>query len=838
MDTDKSFEQLKYTLENRRPVLLVGAGFSMEAKNAKKQRFGTGKTLSSILFNKICKPNSEEDDELPSEENLKEVCDYIRDLGADNVEKRDQIITEHFTGCIPAEYHTLLSSYPWDYIFSLNVDTLIETIYKSTKSNLTVWNEDKHGHRNDNSTTLVKLHGCVQAKTHRYIFDSSEYRDFYISENCFLREFAHRLTENDIILLGTELQEDDIYTILDVYAKSGYTANPKFFFVTPNIQSPKLRRKFKNKDYYWIKQTTKEFLNFLKTIQTNTDRTELMREKGMLPIGQQMKKSFYESELYHGKESQYADFWGDWDVIYPSKSNWEQKIEDASNKVVCAIIGKAYCGKTCIARRLAVDLCQKGYLCFEYSFINTERIEAMLKYIQTFPSNTKLAILCDDNSATNWVHINTFLGSIPTNICKCVVLAVAKEEVFNKKRYVFNWDDSNFADLLVFPVSEQITSQYAKNIVAKLDEHNMLSVFHKYFENNHRLMEKECKKINDIIDVLYFSSNGRSFIDHIKDSIHFEDDQEKKYLLALLELGELNISIIPFPIFRSLLQGIHGPIDLDKFKESFNDWLLCENNVIKIRAHRLLRKSITDSLSEDERTEMLYRIVVGTVGQFAEGTYNQYTDLFQSALLFKRLLTSNFLSVESLDSFYINIERFCKDYSFYWVQRGLLKQQLHSFEFAESYLRKALSINPKSYQVKHALAKNDMNRGLEEIKENGNEDTFINGYNDMEALLNNPSYSKAFSYSAHTLINMQMIYSSIVNKKMDYSRCDMLVSTLCQNRLDDEVLKIVQKYINYLKGDYTDLSNKLRDYIDDYEKPGLVDQIDDDIVLFVNNESL
>lgn len=60
------------------------------------------------------------------------------------------------------DVHFYLTEYKWNKIYTLNIDDLVEYVFRKRSIELKVWNNDHDDRGNDKSrTTLEKLHGCV-----------------------------------------------------------------------------------------------------------------------------------------------------------------------------------------------------------------------------------------------------------------------------------------------------------------------------------------------------------------------------------------------------------------------------------------------------------------------------------------------------------------------------------------------------------------------------------------------------------------------------------------------------------------------------------------------------
>ena len=129
---DREIELLKKCIENRAPILLLGAGFSLGAKGQNGENLVLGSTLAKELFAHIIEPNRTN----ISEENwdnatfaarwgkLLEVCDVLRETGL--LSDRNRYFQALMSGCTfnDSPYYSSLLKVDWKYIFTLNVDDL------------------------------------------------------------------------------------------------------------------------------------------------------------------------------------------------------------------------------------------------------------------------------------------------------------------------------------------------------------------------------------------------------------------------------------------------------------------------------------------------------------------------------------------------------------------------------------------------------------------------------------------------------------------------------------------------------------------------------------------
>ena len=177
-------------------------------------------------------------------------------------------------------------------------------------------------------------------------------------------------------------------------------------------------------------------------------------------------------------------------------------------------------------------------------------------------------------------------------------------------------------------------------------------------------------------------------------------------------------------------------------------------------------------MDQNEIKKILYEIIRQTTGQFNEGDVNEWSEIFQKALTVKRILKEKILSLSTIRELLNEVERYGEKYSFYWIQRGIASQKDGEYDLADHYFREGIRLRPASYQARHALAKNLMERAIEQIK---NGDTSYapyymdEGRGEIKKIIDDPAYSRGYKYSLHALIDMSInkYCQKIINKHFE-----------------------------------------------------------------------
>ncbi len=341
---------------------------------------------------------------------------------------------------------------------------------------------------------------------------------------------------------------------------------------------------------------------------------------------------------------------------------------------------------------------------------------------------------------------------------------------------------------------------------------------------------------NDLIDFLYNLSHGHGFETHYTDMFSMiEKDVSYRYLQALTILEVLGLNSIPVRIFSTLLKNERTKFNFRDFSNMFEEILVIEQNRIKVRCLRLIQNTVINGTNEENIKDILAEVARQTSGQFNEGDINEWTEIFQRALTVKRILREKLLSVSNIRELLNEVEKYGKKYSFYWIQRGIVAQKEKDFDLADHYFREGVRIRPNSYQARHAMAKNLMERAIEQIEKGY--DSYASHYmdeglKDIKNIIDNPAYSRGYKYSLHALIDMSIKYYDAIGKKIDVNDVEYIkdrILELPKGELDSYIINAIEQYIIYcqkhnykrfreaiMKKHYDKMTNILSMVEDDY----------------------
>lgn len=742
-------ELLKDSLNNRTPILFLGAGFSFKALNHRNKTIELADNLKKKIFEEFYikkKPEHVDARYISDVENynLKDLCMTIKQESTERKKQLYEFLIDTFKGAHADpdnDFHIKVQEYNWTKIYTLNIDDLIENIYEHEKKSILVQNEKSIKNNDEIVTELYKLHGCVNKPENGFIFSTDEYISMIENADFRMKEFANDYYKNDIIFIGTELDEDDISYILKNYLSAGYEHNTKCFFICPTIK-PKLLSQIRgDKNSYIIYWDTEKFLNWLsENVQKNQiedDNLKHLHFRGFQNIEEILKNKskYYAPVLYNGYPPFYEDILDGWDIMYPKYKENRDEILGTTKSSVIALYGKMYVGKTCIARRIIVDFFNIGFNALEFKMENSLDFAMLSKYISNYTPGSKFAIMVDD-AAQIYRRLYEFIDS--EQMKDYLIIFVTTSNILHhmSKRHELLLHDSR--ELYINP---ELNYQYSCNIYEKLNEKNRLGALSKYADTRSSSI-RFIKDNKDIINLLYLLTHGKGFQEYFESMIEHIDTSAEYFNLFYTVAIFSVLQIDGYP--KEFITNIHKKIQIKELKIQFGDLLYFteENRFLKVRCSNLMESVVVSKLSYEKIINYILQNVYYLQGLFNEKIENIYSDYFHILVKENFLHKKLGIPYELLRQYYNEIENKFKDISYYWMQRAILEQHDKHFEEAEIFINNAKKIRPDSYQAQHALAKNRMERALKELEDGSSYSVvaylFEEGETGIIDLINNP----------------------------------------------------------------------------------------------------
>jgi len=222
-------------VENGNVVLMLGAGASLGARNAKGEGPPGAKTLAQMIARKFL---NDDYAVLP----LNQVSEYA--INETDLFTVQAYIASIFDGLNPTDAHTRLTTFRWRGLATTNYDTVVEEAYQRTRLpaqklvpfiDNTDRTDDKM--RGTNSLMYLKLHGCSTRTNDAQcplILTTDQYVSYRRGRSRLFSNFMEWACERPVLFVGYGLQDPDLRAILqeiDVHVPS----RPRGYLVSPGV---------------------------------------------------------------------------------------------------------------------------------------------------------------------------------------------------------------------------------------------------------------------------------------------------------------------------------------------------------------------------------------------------------------------------------------------------------------------------------------------------------------------------------------------------------------------------------------------------------------------------
>lgn len=794
MNEKEDIELLKKSLLSGNPLLFLGAGFSRESV-CHSGKMPTGEELIKELMIKFIK-GKVTDEELKEigGYKLRELCECINSINGSK-EQLNNYLTQKFSGVRPTNergFHYKVLEYPWVKIYSTNIDDLLENIFEDKKRAYTSMfcNEIP---KKVKGTEIIKLHGCSRHSELGYIFSRKEYADL-ISKGLDARllQFTTDLISNDIIFVGTSLDEPDVEHYIGIYENSGYKSRiNRIFFIEP-YPTLALKQRAEHMKATIITWTTSQFLEYVSQLAFNPE--ELQKLKIELNYNSifglsEIRKTFeevYESSIYEGFTTTWQDIFDDWTYknhkYLESKIILDQLVEN-KNKVKCfCIYGEAFSGKSTLIKQLAKELYISGYEVLEYKGVFLNR-ELMLKYIEKTQTN-KFVLLVDN--ASYYYKLIEKMYQYAMNENELIILCASRSYYHESKKYYL---DGNY--YLEYKCQDIIHQEDTKEICSKLIEKGYLGYLAN-IKGNRRFSEvmKNGSLVNFILELTYGKGLRKKILSQMK-KINNLSKEEQKLLVELAIFDGMDLEYYPKELFCLRFGNhvdIHGKIDINNMKVI--DYIKYDEQGLSLR-NNLLQKEILHNISNKDKIERLKYILMYISRYVIEENNDIWTIIFQSLAKVELLRSNLKINNKKIRELLYSLKTYYGENSYYWLQLGILEQVDHDFVKALSHLQMSSEIRPNSFKIQHAIARNYLRHANNEKSINIAQPLFERGEELMKGLIESKEYykRKAKPFSIHSYVEEKIKYIQKFNYNVTNNELYYMRDILDEIANNDEVAK-------------------------------------------------
>ena len=805
----KIIEEIRRILQEEPPMLFLGAGFSLGAFN----EYGDiplGEGLKREIVERFIQGKVAEEEKQEVEGyDLQDVCQYVDDSLKKYAELRN-FLTKRLSNVKPAEFHYKLSGYPWKKIYTVNIDDLAETVYK-TNNHLIQNQQRKKEEKENQKLEYVKLHGCVEGPIEELVFSRKEYSNLISGRMNFkLNDLGYDIQRENFLFIGASMDEPDIDSYVTRYERAGYFRKGKMIFVDPK-PTIKFRYRVKALSGILLEWTAEQFMEFLETVHYNPNEQEKcikrLNYSGIYlyqDIVNNMKnKKIYESRLYEGYNCEWRDVLENWLFESPYFEKLKERINSINyedgNTYCIALYGKRLVGKGCLLKQIGAWLNTKGYTVLEFKGKTLES-----NHLFEFMKSDKGSyyVLLVEDASFNYKIIEKIYKENDTDK-KLLIITTSRNYYHVKKRYYLEGNPYE-----EFEVEDKLDYPYARIIYRKLSEKGYLGSLSRNETQGCSEIVKKRILSNLFVQITY----GKFFEQRVQDSLDklLEDYSEQSMRL----FKELTLfDKIDLPYYPNEMLTDRYSIDFNCFHEAGTAKLSVGEEVIvdfvRIDAdgvtlkNKVMLKQVWKCITLDERKKIVLEILKYIAPYFSEKDNNYWRMIFESFLkediLEKKLC---FQLKDILDLFYQLKEEY-GEISYYWLQMGIVEQKQKDYIKALNHLKMARSIRPHAYQIQHAIARNYLRQAnyVEDLAEA--EALFKIGEEKMFELINSYEYykNKAKNFSVHCYVSEKIKYLRKHNKKIsndDVRKMKRLIDSILDIR-DDYINGLLQGFLSLLK---------------------------------------
>lgn len=802
-ESDKKI--IKEMLVHKAPVLFLGAGFTRECRKGDGTKLPTGSVLRQRLFDAFIKNKMGKVEQEISDYDLRDTCGVI----AENLGKKQELynfIKDQFDGAKPTKYHQYLTKYPWKKIYTVNVDCIVEYIYKKQKKPCVVQKTKHKKPVKTGAMEIVKLHGSVDNLNEPMIFSRDDYTNLMQGELKYkLMDLMCDIQNDDFIFVGASLDEPDIDFYLSKYENAGYElARGKIVCIDPE-PSYKVQSRMDNLGGRVIKATDKEFLEYINELDYDPDEHEMCRRRLEISgihqfksIMETMKPGVYESHLYQGYESNWKDLRDEWIFPSPDLLKLQQLIENieySQGGLFClALYGKSFAGKGCILKSLSLYLDKNGYDVLIYNGKEFDT-ESLIDYIVQ-GSNERYALII--NKASYYYRNIESLYEEKLGKKKLLVITASREYQHERKKYYLEGNEYE-----QYEIRGDISKAYAGMIHSTLVKKGGQG----YISQNKDIGIPEIIREKTLINLFSKITFGEGFMERLDEDVKGITgiDEIKELYIELAICDKADIEYLPKEIIngRCRLAFTQNGTGAHDYRSRYVvDHISYSPNGLSIK-NSLLTTMILKSVSTNYKKKQIIDMLSRISEYVQESAHDYWKMLFENISKYDWLLQDDLgFSKEDVLEILYSIKEHYQNISYYWLQLGIAEQGRKDFSKAKVHLATALRIRPNAYQIQHAVARNYLKWANAMGNDPQSKVLFDEGKRLMLELINSTEYykKKARNYAIHCYLNETIRYMDITKIKPTRREVNDWMNMLEYVEVkDDYYASLAPKVLDFLK---------------------------------------
>jgi SIR2-like protein len=433
--------------------LLLGAGASAGARSADGRDLPLGEKFGEELVSRFSL-------NVKAGTPLQNIWEAASLKAGSEKALRAAALQPRFSGCTPAPYHGLFSTFAWKRIFSFNVDDVLNTAYSSVGGRIQALAEV---HFEDpyldpelaaDRVQLIYLHGSASLPDRIVVFSPPAYADAIKDQNTWFHVFAGAFRSEPFIVIGATLREADFEAYLAQKKRYPNPLAPRSLYIDPSIDDAG-RAICARLGLLPIEATGEDFLKQISDLVTGRERISARLARDLKPltvlgavenlpqlaaVAQQFTLLPRESSkwpslprpaetFYEGNDATWDDVRAGRDVALRVEADITGRIRaflDSAaqpNLQVAVISDGAGTGKTTVAMRVAATLALEGRAVLFLSGTDRLRDEALLAVLSRESSPVVLVV---DRLGDHSIPLARLCSAYPKGAARCFILGIER----------------------------------------------------------------------------------------------------------------------------------------------------------------------------------------------------------------------------------------------------------------------------------------------------------------------------------------------------------------------------------------------------------------------------
>ena len=382
----------------------------------------------------------------------------------------NEFLVRTFKNTTPDEFHYKFNKVNWKSIYTLNIDDIIETIYRDTDIEVQEYDTkiQPTEYVGDKILKYYKLHGSVNNKSEGFVFASTQYLNkLTLKETSYnFIQFSKSLYHDTICMIGTNLNEIDLEVYIEKFNKGMGIQLPKekIYYINRTIYEEDITE-LERRNVTCIQETAESFID--KVIEYAKMNQIKLNEKESLSGLKIVKKIdlieklnslgfCQESNLFHKFEKNtilnhkpihfYTGFEPKWiDIISNSDAileNTEMIINDISNNTsfnIFLLLGKSGDGKTTSLSRIINNYSSNNdYIVISHNQEKELNDNTSRELAKTINRSEKNIIMTFDDGSWSFNFISNVYKDIDESKKVSIIISSRISEYYREMRNLNN----------------------------------------------------------------------------------------------------------------------------------------------------------------------------------------------------------------------------------------------------------------------------------------------------------------------------------------------------------------------------------------------------------------